>query len=130
MEGDSQMVTTRGTERLSGLRLVIPTLLMALLAACGGTQTASPAATSAPAAAKATAPAPGAAVTTAPAPGAAAQGKIQIAVVAGAMRDTMLKLADKFKAEHPGTEVEVINEPEGGAFEALIAAGNQPDIIT
>jgi multiple sugar transport system substrate-binding protein len=129
------MITNRGTERLWRLQLVIPVLLIALLAACGGTQTASPAATAAgaaataPAAAKATA-APGVAATTAPASGAAAQGKIQIAVVAGAMRDTMLKLADKFKAAHPGAEVEIINEPEGGAFEALIAAGNQPDIIT
>ena len=46
------------------------------------------------------------------------------------MRDTMQKLAAKFEAAHPGIKVEIVNEPEGGAFEALIAAGNQPDIIT
>jgi multiple sugar transport system substrate-binding protein len=62
--------------------------------------------------------------------GAAASGKIQIAVVAGAMRDTMQKLVDTFEAANPGTTIEIVTEPEGGAFEALIAAGNQPDIIT
>jgi multiple sugar transport system substrate-binding protein len=126
-------------------------LLAALIAACGGgggTTTnataqapAGPAATSALAAetaapAATTAPADGAAATAAPAATAAGQdsgvgqGKIQIAVVAGAMRDTMQKLVDKFEAANPGADVEVVNEPEGGAFEALIAAGNQPDIIT
>lgn len=64
------------------------------------------------------------------APGAATPGKIQVAVVASAMRDTMDKFAKTFMAAHPGTTVEVVIEPEGGAFEALIAAGNQPDIIT
>jgi multiple sugar transport system substrate-binding protein len=41
----------------------------------------------------------------------------------------MLKLADKYSQAHPGTKVNVIQEPEGGAFDALIAAGNQPDIF-
>ena len=31
---------------------------------------------------------------------------------------------------NPGKKVTVEEEPEGGAFDALIAAGNQPDIIT
>jgi multiple sugar transport system substrate-binding protein len=123
--------------------ILVPVL--ALLAACGGTQTAGPtagaaattvgsAATSAPAPAAATT-APAATDATAapaaePAPGATTQGKIQVAVVAGAMRDTMDKFAKTFMDAHPGTTVEVVIEPEGGAFEALIAAGNQPDIIT
>jgi multiple sugar transport system substrate-binding protein len=138
------MDTTIRTTHWS-IRLTILLLLAALIAACGGgdgTTTsataeapAAPAATSAPAAETA-APAGGTAATAAPAAtaaeqgGAAGQGKIQIAVVAGAMRDTMQKLVDKFEAANPGTDVEVVNEPEGGAFEALIAAGNQPDIIT
>ncbi len=118
-------------------------LLLAMLAACGGGQatTASDqgAATSAAPAGSvnsgaATAPA-AAGETTAPAAATAggaatAAGKIQIAVVAGAMRDTMQKLADTFQQANPGATVEIVNEPEGGAFEALIAAGNQPDIIT
>jgi multiple sugar transport system substrate-binding protein len=130
--------------------ILVPVL--ALLAACGGTQTSGPtagtaatavgaAATSAPApAAATTAPAatdataaPGAATAAPgaePAPAATTEGKIQVAVVAGAMRDTMDKFAKTFMDAHPGTTVEVVIEPEGGAFEALIAAGNQPDIIT
>jgi len=132
-------------------------LLLTSLAACGGSTTttaptaAPAAATSAPAPAASTAAAPAAAeataapaeataapagATAAPAATAAGQaagaakGKIQIAVVAGAMLDTMQKFADAFEKANPGTEVEVVTEPEGGAFEALIAAGNQPDIIT
>jgi multiple sugar transport system substrate-binding protein len=61
--------------------------------------------------------------------GAGAEGAIRIAVVRGAMIDTMRKLAEKFQQENPGVTVQVEEEPEGGAFEALIAAGNQPDII-
>jgi multiple sugar transport system substrate-binding protein len=45
------------------------------------------------------------------------------------MMDTMLKLADKYTQTYPGTKVNVIQEPEGGTFDALIAAGNQPDIF-
>ena len=57
------------------------------------------------------------------------QGSIRIAVVQGAMFDTMVPLAAEFEDRHPGVTVNVEMEPEGGAFEALIAAGNQPDII-
>ncbi len=46
------------------------------------------------------------------------------------MMDTMRKLADKYQQSHPGIKVQVVEEPQGGAFEALIAAGNQPDIVT
>jgi multiple sugar transport system substrate-binding protein len=45
------------------------------------------------------------------------------------MDETMRKLADQFEQANPGVEVTVEEEPEGGAFEALIAAGNQPDLI-
>jgi multiple sugar transport system substrate-binding protein len=62
--------------------------------------------------------------------GGTASGEIRVAVVRGAMLETMNKLVDKFKQENPGAAVTVEEEPEGGAFEALIAAGNQPDLIT
>jgi len=120
--------TIRGTH--SGMRMVLLLMLLALLAACGGGQTTTPAGgTAAPVAASTSAPAAPEA-TAGSQPAGAAQGKIQIAVVAGAMSETMQKLADAFESAHPGTQVEVVTEPEGGAFEALIAAGNQPDIIT
>jgi len=57
-------------------------------------------------------------------------GGTRIAVVHGAMIDSMRKLADKYNQANPGKVVTVEEEPEGGAFDALIAAGNQPDIIT
>lgn len=57
------------------------------------------------------------------------QGEIRIAVVQGAMIETMRPLAEQFQERHPGVTVNVEIEPEGGAFEALIAAGNQPDIV-
>jgi multiple sugar transport system substrate-binding protein len=126
------------------MRLAAMLMIMALLAACGSSTTTTPSgepvspgalSTSAPAGEQpaATAAAPAAAATAAPAgeqPAASAQGKIQIAVVAGAMGETMQKLVGAFEDAHPGTQVEIVTEPEGGAFEALIAAGNQPDIIT
>ena len=132
------MRTTRGTERRRGLGLMSLLALVALLAACGGTQSAAPTAAPAGAAGAVSAPAAEpaaepAAATSAPAAAASApvgEGKIQVAVVAGTMLATMQKLADTFEAAHPGVTVEIVNEPEGGAFEALIAAGNQPDLIT
>ncbi|MBX3015279.1 MAG: extracellular solute-binding protein [Caldilineaceae bacterium] len=85
-----------------------------------------------------TAPAPEAVATTA-APAAetsaaitvspAAAGTIRVAVVRGAMSETMRALAEKFMEANPGVTVTVEEEPEGGAFDALIAAGNQPDLI-
>jgi len=71
-------------------------------------------------------------VTPTPEPTTAAEpveGEITFAVVRGAMLDFMTPMAEKFMSEHPGTTVNIVEEPEGGAFEALIAAGNQPDII-
>jgi multiple sugar transport system substrate-binding protein len=55
---------------------------------------------------------------------------VRVAVVRGAMIDTMRKLAQQYQTANPGVTVQVEEEPEGGAFEALIAAGNQPDLIT
>jgi multiple sugar transport system substrate-binding protein len=52
-----------------------------------------------------------------------------VAVVRGAMIETMTKLAQEYMDAHPGTTIHVEEEPEGGAFEALVAAGNQPDLI-
>jgi multiple sugar transport system substrate-binding protein len=57
------------------------------------------------------------------------EGTVRVAVVRGTMIDTMRKLAEQYVQENPGIEVTVEEEPEGGAFEALIAAGNQPDLI-
>lgn len=57
-------------------------------------------------------------------------GGTRVAVVRGAMIETMRKLADAYNQANPGKKVTVEEEPEGGAFDALIAAGNQPDIIT
>jgi multiple sugar transport system substrate-binding protein len=57
-------------------------------------------------------------------------GGTRIAVVRGAMIDTMRELADQYMQANPGKIVTIEEEPEGGAFDALIAAGNQPDIIT
>lgn len=56
-------------------------------------------------------------------------GTIRVAVVRGAMIETMRKLADMYMEANPGVTVNVEEEPEGGAFDALIAAGNQPDLI-
>ena len=55
--------------------------------------------------------------------------EIRVSVVAGAMQDTMTKLVEKYQAANPGVTVTLELEPEGGAFQALIAAGNQPDLI-
>lgn len=94
-------------------------LVAALLAACPG-RSAAPAAT----------PQTGAAAQATTAPAASTQqGTIRVSVVRGAMIDTMRKLATQYMQSHPNVKVNVEEEPEGGAFEALIAAGNQPDMI-
>jgi multiple sugar transport system substrate-binding protein len=54
---------------------------------------------------------------------------LRVAVVRGAMIETMRTLADQYMQQNEGVEITVEEEPEGGAFEALIAAGNQPDLI-
>jgi multiple sugar transport system substrate-binding protein len=54
---------------------------------------------------------------------------IRVSVVAGAMQDTMSVLVDRYQEANPEATVTLELEPEGGAFQALIAAGNQPDLI-
>ncbi len=54
---------------------------------------------------------------------------IRVSVVAGAMQDTMVKLVKKYQDANPGVLITLELEPEGGAFQALVAAGNQPDLI-
>ncbi len=54
---------------------------------------------------------------------------IRVSVVAGAMQETMQRIADDYMEAHPEVSVTLELEPEGGQFQAMIAAGNQPDII-
>ena len=54
---------------------------------------------------------------------------IRVSVVAGAMQDTMTQIVNSYQEANPGVTVTLEQEPEGGAFEAMIAAGNQPDLI-
>ncbi len=54
---------------------------------------------------------------------------LRVSSVAGAMHETLTRLAEKYMAANPGVKVTIENEPEGGAFQALIAAGNQPDLV-
>ncbi len=54
---------------------------------------------------------------------------IRVSIVAGAMQDTMSDIVARYVAANPGVEVTLELEPEGGVFQALIAAGNQPDMI-
>jgi multiple sugar transport system substrate-binding protein len=54
---------------------------------------------------------------------------LRVSSVPGAMHDTLQALADQYEAENEGVEVTIEDEPEGGAFQALIAAGNQPDLV-
>jgi multiple sugar transport system substrate-binding protein len=58
-----------------------------------------------------------------------ATGSIRVSSVPGAMHDVLVGLADKYMAENPNITVTVEDEPEGGVFQALIAAGNQPDLV-
>lgn len=104
-------------------------LVVLLLAACGGGSGAAPAPED-----SAAPPAPaGEGITTTTdvttAPAAVAPGTIRVAVVRGGMIETMRALAEKYMAANPGVTVTMEEEPEGGAFDALIAAGNQPDLI-
>ncbi|MEL7674860.1 MAG: extracellular solute-binding protein [Chloroflexota bacterium] len=54
---------------------------------------------------------------------------IRVSVVAGAMQDTMTEIVNAYQEANPGVTITLELEPEGGAFQALIAAGNQPDLI-
>lgn len=55
--------------------------------------------------------------------------EIRVSVVAGAMQNTMTELVNKYQEANPGVTITLELEPEGGAFQALIAAGNQPDLV-
>jgi multiple sugar transport system substrate-binding protein len=59
----------------------------------------------------------------------AAEGTIRVSSVAGAMHDVLVGLAEQYMEENPNVQVTVEDEPEGGIFQALIAAGNQPDLV-
>lgn len=54
---------------------------------------------------------------------------LRVSSVAGAMHDVLVSLAEQYMDENPGVTVTVEDEPEGGVFQALIAAGNQPDVV-
>lgn len=54
---------------------------------------------------------------------------VRVSVVAGAMTDLMTEIANAYQEANPGVTVTLELEPEGGTFQALIAAGNQPDLI-
>ncbi len=58
-----------------------------------------------------------------------AQETLTVSVVAGAMRDVLTPLAQEFEQANSSVKVNLVPEPEGGSFEALIAAGNQPDLL-
>lgn len=58
-----------------------------------------------------------------------AAGSIRVSSVAGAMHDVLVGLAKEYMVQNPNVQVTVEGEPEGGIFEALIAAGNQPDLV-
>jgi multiple sugar transport system substrate-binding protein len=56
-------------------------------------------------------------------------GSIRVSSVAGAMHDVLVGLAKQYMDQNPNVQVTVEGEPEGGIFQALIAAGNQPDLV-
>ncbi|MCI0574979.1 MAG: extracellular solute-binding protein [Chloroflexi bacterium] len=108
-------------------KVLVLLLSASLLVACGGAATpeatlpAEPAETEAPVSEEET-PAGEEA-------GAAMADSIRLSSVPGAMHDTLVALAEKYMAANPDVEVTVEDEPEGGVFQALIAAGNQPDLV-
>ncbi|MBW6396134.1 extracellular solute-binding protein [Thermus sp. SYSU G05001] len=53
---------------------------------------------------------------------------ITVSSIPGAMFNTLSTLGKQFE-QKTGIKVNVIEEPAGGAFDALIAAGNQPDVV-
>lgn len=53
---------------------------------------------------------------------------ISISSIPGAMFNTLSQFAKKYQ-QATGVTVNVVEEPSGGAFDALIAAGNQPDVV-
>jgi len=119
--------------RLTILLLVL-VFCLGLSVACGGDATPETAVTDAeeaPAADQPGATEPSVAEPTAEEAGEAqaAAGSIRVSSVAGAMHDVLVGLAEQYMAENPNVQVTVEDEPEGGIFQALIAAGNQPDLV-
>lgn len=116
--------TSAGTNTTSGAATTAATTTSG-----AATTTAAANTTSAATTAASNTTAAGATTGTTAGQGKAQPGTLQVSVVKGTMIDTMRKLADKFQQANPGVKVEVIEEPEGGTFDALIAAGNQPDMF-
>ncbi len=54
---------------------------------------------------------------------------LRVTAVSGAMQDTMKEIIAAYEQANPGVTVTLEVEPDSGTFEALIAAGNQPDLI-
>ncbi len=54
---------------------------------------------------------------------------LRISAVSGAMQDTMKQIVDAYQKANPDVTVTLEVEPDSGTFEALIAAGNQPDLV-
>jgi len=114
----------RPWRRLSSVRLFLGFTLL-LLTACGGSNNAAPP----PAAPGGVAETNAMTDTTAAAPATDLSGDLRISSVAGAMHGVLEAIAADYEADHPGINVTIEDEPEGGAFQALIAAGNQPDLV-
>jgi multiple sugar transport system substrate-binding protein len=123
------MHLTVQTVRRTTFLVTLCGIVALLLAACPGRGSPANPAPQAGAASAETPTAASAQEATTPAAAGAQAGTIRVAVVRGAMIDTMRKLADQYMAANPDVTVTVEEEPEGGAFDALIAAGNQPDLI-
>ena len=56
-------------------------------------------------------------------------GEITVSVVRGIAMEVITPMAEEFMAQYPGTTVTVVLEPEGAAFDPLLAAGTAPDVI-
>ncbi len=113
------------------LRSLLVAMLL-LLAACGGSNSGA-AETSPPD----TSAAPTAATTgneaatndTSAAPAGDLSGDLRVSSVAGAMHGVLEAIANQYEEQNPDVTVTIEDEPEGGAFQALIAAGNQPSLV-
>ncbi len=107
-------------------------IMLFLLAACGGSnggtaETPQPDTTVAPA--QATTGEQAATNDTAAAPTGDLSGNLRVSSVAGAMHGVLEAIAKQYEEQNPGVTVTIEDEPEGGAFQALIAAGNQPGLV-